>query len=108
VALPTAGYAITKTDLDNRMGSAVVALRDAFIAIVALKAELDDSTILPTATMTGSAPTGLAYSSADDTMIRAAFTDLAKLWDISRNVATQSTTNDFWFNAKHLCGLNLH
>jgi hypothetical protein len=84
-----------------------VALRNAFLDIVALKAELDDSTILPTATMTAVQPGGLGYSAADDTLIRAALADLAKLWDISRNVATQSTTNDFWFSAKHLVGLNL-
>lgn len=108
MALPTAGYPITQTDLNNRIGSAVVALRDAFVAVVALKAELDDSTILPTATMTAAQPGGLGYSAGDDTLIRAAFTDLAKLWDISRAAATQASTNDFWFSAKHLCGLNLH
>lgn len=107
MALPTAGYAITQTDFNNRIGSAVVALRNAFLDIVALKAELDDATILPTATMTAAQPGGLAFSSADDTLIRAAFTDLAKLWDISRAAATQASTNDFWFSAKHLAGLNL-
>jgi hypothetical protein len=103
VALPTAGYQITKADLDNRMGGAVVTLRDALITIVALKAELDDATILPDATLTT-----LGYSGADITLIRAAFTDLSKLNDISRAVATQASTNDFWFNAKHLAGLNFH
>ena len=103
MALPNTGYAITKIDLDNRMGNAVVTLRDALIAIVALKAELDDSTILPDATLTT-----LGYTAGDITTIRAAFTDLSKLNDISRAAATQASTNDFWFNAKHLCGLNFH
>lgn len=98
-----AGYAITKVDLDNRMGGAVVALRDAFIAVAALKAELDDTSILPDAALTT-----LGYSAGEITTIRASFTDMAKLFDISRAVAVQAATNDFWFNAKHLAGLNFH
>jgi hypothetical protein len=97
------GYPITKADLDNRMGAAVVTLRDALIAIIALKAELDDSTILPDATLTT-----LGYSAGEITQLRAAFTDLAKLDAISRSTATQAVVNDFWFNAKHLAGLNFH
>lgn len=99
----TTGYAITKVDLDNRMGAAVVALRDALIAIVSLKAELDDTSILPDATLTT-----LGYTSGEITTIRASFTDLSKLNDISRSAATQTPANDFWFNAKHLAGLNFH
>lgn len=99
----SAGYPITKIDLDNRMGGAVVALRDALIAIVSLKAELDDTSILPDATLTT-----LGYSAGEITTIRASFTDLKKLSDISRAAATQSPANDFWFNAKLLAGVNLH
>jgi hypothetical protein len=97
------GYAITKVDLDNRMGAAVVTLRDALITIVALKAELDDTTILPDATLTT-----LGYTGGEITQLRAAFTDLAKLDGISRGTQTQAVVNDFWFNAKHLAGLNFH
>lgn len=99
------GYPVTRTDLDNLMGRLVVALRDDFIAIASFKAQLDDTSLL-TDTVLQAAP--INYSSADTTQIRASFTDLAKLWDISRAAATQSATNDFWFNAKHLAGLNLH
>lgn len=99
----SAGYPITKTDLDNRMGAAVVTLRDALLAIVSLKAELDDTSILPDATLTT-----LGYSAGEITTIRASFTDMAKLYDISRAAATQGATNDFWFNAKRLAGLNFH
>lgn len=97
------GYAITKVDLDNRMGAAVVAVRDALINIKSIKVELDDTTILPDATLTS-----LGYSGPEITQLRASFTDLAKLDDISRGTATQSPANDFWFNAKHLAGLNFH
>jgi len=88
------------------MGAAVVALRDAFITIASLKAELDDTTILSD-TELGASP-GLGYAAGTITQIRASFTDLQKLYDISRGLATQASTNDFWFNAKHLCGLNFH
>lgn len=97
------GYPITKVDLDNRMGAAVVTLRDAFVAILALKAELDDVTILPDATLTT-----LGYLAGEITSIRASFTDLGKLDGISRGTQTQAVVNDFWFNAKHLAGLNFH
>jgi hypothetical protein len=94
------GYAVTKTDLDNRMGALVLNVRQALAACVAFKVLLDDATILPDATLTT-----LGYSGAEITMIRAAFTDLKKLSDISSAAATQASTNDFWFNAKHLTGI---
>jgi hypothetical protein len=98
------GYTISKADFDNRIGAAVVNLRNAFREIVSIKAELDDATILPDSTLIT-----LGYASpADTTQIRNSFTDLAKLYDISRNLATQGVTNDFWFSAKHLAGLNFN
>jgi len=100
-----AGYTIGRTDLDNLMGRLVVSLRDDFLAIASFKAELDDASLL-TDNFLQAAP--ISYSAGDTTQIRAAFTDLAKLWDISRAAATQASTNDFWFSAKHLAGLNFH
>jgi hypothetical protein len=97
------GYPITKTDLDNRMGALIVNVRDALEACVLFKALLDDSTILPDATLTT-----LGYSAGEITQIRSAFTSLKSLRDISRATATQASTNDFWFDAKHLAGLNFH
>jgi hypothetical protein len=87
------------------MGGLVVQLRDTFDAIKQFKALLDDATILPDATLQG-AP--ISYTTGETTQIRAAFTDLAKLADISTAAATQAATNDFWFNAKHLAGINFH
>jgi hypothetical protein len=97
------GYPITKTGLDNTMGGLVVTLRDALNAITSFKATLDDTTIMPDAVLTG-----LGYGSGEITTIRASFTDLKKLRDISIAAATQGATNDFWFNAKLLTGVNLH
>jgi hypothetical protein len=44
-------------------------------------------------------------ASIDSRTLRAAFTDLKKLWQVSHAAATQGATNDFFFNAKHLTGL---
>lgn len=96
------GYPITKAGLDNTMGGLVTSLRDALNAIVSFKASLDDTAVLPDAVLTS-----LGYGSGEITTIRASFTDLKKLSDISRAAATQSPANDFWFNAKLLAGTNL-
>lgn len=97
------GYPITKTGLDNTMGGLVVAVRDSLNSVVSFKALLDDTAVLPDAVLTA-----LGYGSGEITTIRASFTDLKKLSDISRAAATQSPANDFWFNAKLLAGVNLH
>lgn len=97
------GYSINKPDLDNRMGALVVALRDDFNSIAQFKALLDDTSILPDATLTA-----LGYGGAEITQLRASFTDLNNLYLISKALSTQSSVNDFWFNAKHVAGLNFH
>jgi hypothetical protein len=66
---------------------------------------LDDSTLLPDSVLQA-AP--ISYTSGDTTQIRAAFSAMKTLNDISRAAATQPSTNDFWFDAKHLAGLNFH
>jgi len=98
-----AGYTVNKTDLDNLMGRLIVAVRDDLNACVSFKALLDDASILPDATLTA-----LGYSGADITQLRAAFSAMKSLSDISRALTTQPATNDFWFDAKHLCGTNFH
>jgi hypothetical protein len=97
------GYPVTKTDLDNRMGALIVNVRDALNACVLFKALLDDTSILPDATLTA-----LGYSAGEITQIRAAFASMKSLSDISRAATTQPSTNDFWFDAKHVAGLNFH
>lgn len=98
----SAGYTITRVDLDNRMGVLVAALRTDLQNIVEFKALLDDATLLTDAVLQG-APFG--YTPTDTALIRAAFADLKKLSDISNNAATQTPSNDFWFSAKHLTGI---
>jgi hypothetical protein len=98
------GYPITKLDLDNRIGQMVTALRDDLNAIVQFKGLLDDTSILPDSFLQGT----LAYTTTETALIRSAFTALSKLSDIARGAATQSPASDFWFDAKHLAGLNFH
>jgi hypothetical protein len=100
------GYAITRGGLDNQIGGLVTNLRNALNEIVFFNALLNDSSILSTSFMTTTLVN--PYTGGEDTQIRASFTDLQKLSDISRNAATQSATNDFWFNAKHLAGSGFH
>lgn len=99
----SAGYPITRADLDNRMGGMIVAVRDSLSACVLFKASLDDATLLPDSTLQA-AP--LSYSAGDCTQIRAAFAAMQSLNNISRALATQGSVNDFWFDGKHLAGLN--
>jgi len=97
------GYAITKSGLDNLMGGLIVATRDSLNSCVSFKALLDDTSILPDATLTT-----LGYGSGEITQIRASFASMKSLSDISRALATQGSANDFWFDAKHLAGTNFH
>lgn len=99
----TIGYAITKASMDNQMGALVVNLRNALNAVVSFDVLLDDTAVLPDSVLSGS----LSYTTPEIATIRAAFNDLRKLSDISRALATQSATNDFWFNAKMLSGVQL-
>jgi hypothetical protein len=100
----TIGYAITKADLDNRMGAAVVNLREAFRTCESIFQLLQDTTMLPTSVMT-TAPLG--YTAGEDTQIRAAFTAIHNLYLFSKNQTTTAMT-DFWFDAKHLANLNFN
>jgi len=103
----TTGYPISKTDMDNRMGGMVVALRAALAAPALFKVKfLDDATLGTDAALVALGYTG-SVSSGEIQVIRAAFGDMSKLNDIANNSATQSATNDFWFSAKHLIGLNV-
>lgn len=103
------GYPITRTDLDNRMGAMVVNVRASLLAVVQFKTNwLDDATLGTDAFLQSLTPpyTG-SVSSGEIQTIRAAFADLKKLSDIANGTATQGAPNDFWFNAKHLVGLNV-
>lgn len=96
------GYPVTKTDLDNTMGRLVLAVRDALYDAANFKTRwLDDSTLGNDTVLTN-----LGYSSGEITTIRAAFTALNNLNNISHAQGTQASANDFFFDAKKLLGIN--
>ena len=96
------GFAIAKADIDNKAGSLVMSVRDDLTRCAAFCDLLNDTSIFAD----DQALINIGYTSAEVTTLRAAFTDLKKLWQISHAAATQSATNDFFFNAKHLVGVN--
>lgn len=95
------GYAITKLDLDN------TAAREVAAVWLALDAANKRNTWLNDAQNTdANMLTPLGYSGSEITLLRATFTDLNKLWGIAHATQTQASTNDFFFNAKKLSGVN--
>lgn len=95
------GYAITKVDVDNQMGRLIVSVREALNECVDFKRWLDDAA-LGTDTFLG----GLGYTGGEITTIRAAFTAMNTLNNLAHAAATQPATNDFFFDAKKLTGIN--
>lgn len=95
------GYAITKTDVDNTMGRLVVAVRESLLDCVAFKKWLDDAALGTDAFLTT-----LGYSAGEITTIRAAFSAMNSLNNIAHAAGTQASTNDFFFDAKKLTGIN--
>lgn len=101
----TAGYGLTRADLDVRMGTVVVNVRDSLRQAVLMDALLNNANIIPNDAFLTASP--FSYQQAEVTSFRAAFASLKKLSDIANNTATQSTTNNFFFDAQKLTGLVL-
>lgn len=96
------GFSIDKASIDSRAGQLVLNVRKALQDCSDMCDLLNDTTIFPA---DNSTLTGLGYSAGEITFLRNTFTDLKKLNQIAHNVATQGATNDFFFSAKHLTGL---
>lgn len=94
------GFPLTKNDIDTKVGLEIGAVWNALDAINTRNTWLND------ASHNTAALSVLGYSGSDDTTLRAAVADLNKLWQISHAAATQGATNDFFFNAKLLGGIN--
>jgi hypothetical protein len=105
----TIGYQITKTNLDNVMGSEIGGLWNALLVVHTRKLWLDDSAHNLAFMNT------LSYTNPEDASIRAAFTDMDNLWKLSHATAgglgvaavgSTAALSDFFFNAKLLSGTN--
>ena len=100
------GFALTKADIDARAGSLVVAVRDALDRCRQMNVLLNDTNIIPPAGSDAFLQ-GLGYTASEITTLRAAFTDLNSLYNVSHATATVPSVNDFFFNAKKLAGVVL-
>ena len=97
----SAGYAITKAGLDSTLGQEIGAVWTALDTASRRNTWLNDSSHSDANLLTP-----LGYTGSEITTLRAAFTDLNKLWQISHAANTQSPASDFFFNAKLLGGPN--
>jgi hypothetical protein len=95
------GFPISKSDIDNRAGQLVMTLRDTLANCARFCDLLNDTSIFANDT----ALTALGYSQAEVTTLRASFTDMKSLYNVSHANGTVPSNNDFFFNAKHLTGV---
>lgn len=97
------GFTLTKADIDNKAGSLVVDLRNGLDRCKQMNALLNNTNVIPNDAFL----TGLGYTSAEVTTLRAAFTDLNSLYNVSHAAGTVASNNDFFFNAQKLTGVVL-
>ena len=93
-----AGIPISKDIINARVGYLAKTLRDTFSEIERVNSYLadDDNT---------AALTAMGFSQDELTLVRAAFADLAKLSRVARAQDIQAQPNDYYWNAKHLTGI---
>jgi hypothetical protein len=97
------GFPLGKADIDNKAGSLVVGVRDALDRCKQMCDLLNNTNIIPNDAFL----TGLSYSGAEVTTLRAAFTDLKALYNVAHAAGTVPSNNDFFFNAQKLTGVVL-
>ena len=103
----TVGYQVTAADINNRAGSLVVACWTNLAALHDFKQWLDDSAhndaYLTTLGFTGNSSAG------DVKTLRDSIADLGGttgLWAVAHGTYVPGGTNNFFFNAKNLSGVN--
>jgi hypothetical protein len=92
------GLPVGKADIDNKLGSLSLQLRDLIMEVGPLKAKLDS--------MADSDLTSLGYSTADVALLRAAMADLFQIQQVALGLAAQPTAYDFRTNTSRLMGIN--
>jgi hypothetical protein len=95
------GFNVAKTDVDQQAANIALQVKRS------LQAAHDWTAWLHDAAHTDAYLIGLGYLQAEVNTMRAAFADLDKLYQVAHALATQSATNDFFFNAKLLLGTAL-
>lgn len=93
----SAGFPTTLGDINSRAGSLATALRDTLEQIDRFNTFIvaQPDTFF----------TGQGMAAADLTVLRAAFIDMDNLYKIAHAQGTQPAANDFFWNAKLLCGV---
>lgn len=99
------GRGITKQDIDQRAAAVVEQLWSALTQANQFSALLANTNIIPNDAFL----TNLTYSSGEVTLLRAAVNDLGSangLWGVAHNLKTVPSTNNFFFNAQQITGVN--
>lgn len=94
------GLNLDKANIDQRVGSLTINVRDSLAAAARFSDFLSDTTIFPN----DAALIALGYTQAEVTTLRAAFADLKTLNNVANALATVASANNFYFNAKHCWG----
>lgn len=97
------GFTLGKADIDIKAGSLVVEVRNALDRCKQMCDLLNNTNVVPNDAFL----TGLGYTSGEVTTLRAAFTDLKALYNVSHANGTVGSNNDFFFNAQKLTGVVL-
>lgn len=95
---------MNQTAFDQRLGGAVVGLRDALDEVAAVNAMLQDTTILGQVDGSPDPLDALGYSADDITNIRNGMFTLSLLTMVAHAQANLPSASDFFFFAKHLGG----
>jgi hypothetical protein len=92
-----AGFPTTKNDIDARIGSLIVVIRDSLDAAVRIDTWLDATS--------DQDMTAKGYTTDEVATIKSAFNALAVLRNVANGQATVPNADDFLFFARRLTGL---
>jgi hypothetical protein len=92
------GYPAGKANIDARAGFIAQSVRDALDEAVRFKAWLDERSVADLV--------ALGYTADEAGLLKASFAELTELSDLARGRRSQPSPSDFFWNAKHLMGVN--
>lgn len=99
------GRGFVKKDIDDRMASAVEQVWGALNVANQASLWLANTNIVAN----DAALIALGYTQAEVTLLRAAINDIGSsngLWGVAHNLKTVPSTNNFFFNAQQITGVN--
>lgn len=91
------GYAVNKIDIDSTIGQISLQLRDSIAKVTLLNTRVS--------ALTDADLTGLGYSTADITLLRAALADLMTIQQIAYGAQSLATAYDFRTNISQVTGV---